>query len=343
MRICKSFLLVFLLVCGLHAHALADGMAMAFMPMTEIPRESRWEHVTQDQDVAAYDPLRVRIYEPAQRAEILFNGRQQILCLSTELHASEATAVLEMIPFPSEPTVTLGAFAIMQAAEKLMLDHAPPRYIPMPGSAQAISGSAGSLPEPLDRRTEAQKIEQSARLTFHEKMGAHDIAVIEVVDTQYFRKWVDAFFEKRGAVNATVREEHLAIVEDYLARDFKWFVFDTLYLTDSVQSREPVEYVFNTDHLYYPLLTSTGQAGHTAVDLLVIKPVLLHIDWPKEPHLRRVTGARVTRTDLAEVSSDWAKFIARLDVDIDMYHIDGHLADLRQDLIAYPAYVRTGK
>jgi len=57
-----------------------------------------------------FDPLKVTVFEPKQRGIILWNGEEQRLLLSTDQKASERTAVLEVIPLPSEPTVRLGSF-----------------------------------------------------------------------------------------------------------------------------------------------------------------------------------------------------------------------------------------
>lgn len=45
----------------------------------------------------------VQIFEPNQRAMIAWNGSEEILLLSTDLRASQATQVLEVLPLPSEP------------------------------------------------------------------------------------------------------------------------------------------------------------------------------------------------------------------------------------------------
>jgi hypothetical protein len=50
----------------------------------------------------------VTIFEPTQRALMAWNGEEEILVLSTDLRASSATKVLEVMPFPTEPRVKKG-------------------------------------------------------------------------------------------------------------------------------------------------------------------------------------------------------------------------------------------
>ena len=49
-----------------------------------------------------------QIFEPNQRALIAWNGWEEILLFTTDLHASISTKVLEVIPLPSEPEVKEG-------------------------------------------------------------------------------------------------------------------------------------------------------------------------------------------------------------------------------------------
>jgi len=62
----------------------------------------------------------VKIFEPNQRAMIAWNGREQILLLSTDLRASEPTKVLEVIPLPAEPKVSKGDVEVFRKATELI-------------------------------------------------------------------------------------------------------------------------------------------------------------------------------------------------------------------------------
>ena len=97
----------------------------------------------------AFNP-RAAICEPNQRAVIGFNGREEILLLSTDLRASEPTKVLQVLPLPSEPQVAKGDFNFFVKATDL-INRKLGRSRPKPGGAMGGIGGAGrSAPLPCD-------------------------------------------------------------------------------------------------------------------------------------------------------------------------------------------------
>jgi uncharacterized protein YqjF (DUF2071 family) len=122
-----------------------------------------------------------RIFEPNQRAMIAWNGREEILLLSTDLHASDSTMLLEVLPLTSEPKVKKGDLATFRKATDLInrkLYH-----------AAAAKG----------RQMSEGVVVPSGEVTFHEKIGAHDITVTHLLDAQGFVKWVMDYLETLGA------------------------------------------------------------------------------------------------------------------------------------------------
>ena len=77
------------------------------------------------------------IFEPTQRALIAWNGEEEILILSTDLRASRATKVLEVMPFPAEPRVKKGDVGVFRRAVKLINSKIPR---PHGGEGPAASG-----------------------------------------------------------------------------------------------------------------------------------------------------------------------------------------------------------
>jgi hypothetical protein len=51
----------------------------------------------------------VELSQESQKAIILHNATEEILILGTEMKAKQETEILEFIPFPSEPQVSLAA------------------------------------------------------------------------------------------------------------------------------------------------------------------------------------------------------------------------------------------
>jgi len=107
----------------------------------------------------------VKIFEPNQRAMIAWNGEEEIMLLSTDLRASEPTKVLEVIPLPAEPKVTKGDVEVFRKATEL-INRKLPRML---HKSKDRFGGRGGPPAP------------AGEITFHKKIGAHDISVTRVL------------------------------------------------------------------------------------------------------------------------------------------------------------------
>ncbi|MBI5095258.1 MAG: hypothetical protein HZB26_22840 [Candidatus Hydrogenedentes bacterium] len=199
-----------------------------------------------------FDPMDVVVFEPGQRAIILWNGREEILLLSTDIKTNRAVSLLEVIPLPGEPAVRLGDFDWFMTMQRLLIDKSMWRV--------ASGGGVAGVRAP----------ERAAEITFHKKMGVHDISVAHVLNRDGFTGWVEEFMTAKKAVNPKVDPAFAGIIGNYLERGTQWFVFDSLQADNQLQSRQPVEYRFKTDHLYYPLEISSRESGKTNIDLLVV-------------------------------------------------------------------------
>lgn len=262
-----------------------------------------------------FDPLDVVVYEPGQRGIILWNGEEQILLLSTEIKTNMPTSILEVIPFPAEPSVKLGDFDTFERMQRIVMNKA---------MWQVASG--GGVPD-------TRAVEQAARITFYEKMGAHDLAVVEVKDAAYFTQWVEAFVLGQGGESAVIDPEFVQIIGNYVGRGYRWFVFDTIDVGNDLRSHEPVEFRFKTDHVYYPLEISTREHGKTQVDLLLVtgKPMKGYKDL--DLAVRREDPLSLTSTELQGVSADWAQFMQAPEMAMQRVKIKGNIRKMKSDFI----------
>ena len=162
----------------------------------------------------------VSVFEPNQRAVIAFDGRNEILLLSTDLRASEPTKVLEMIPFPTEPKVKKGDVEVFRNATELinrkLFPVRPGRGMGGGAGMGMGGGGIGAAGPPPPAGT----------VTFHEKIGAHDISVTHVLDRRRFVDWVEEYLRKEGVEKPTIPTPLRAVVEEYLRDGFKWFAFN---------------------------------------------------------------------------------------------------------------------
>jgi hypothetical protein len=229
----------------------------------------------------------IKLFEPTQRAAIAFNGAEEVLLLSTDLRASKPTKVLEVLPLPDEPKVSKGDVAFFSKANDLInarLHPTQPKSTTMGGMG---GGSAGPPPAGI--------------VTFHEKIGAHDITVTRVVDKKRFIAWAEDRLRKEGADNPTIPEPMKDVVADYLKGRYHWFVFDVVDLGVELKTKDAVEFRFRTNALYYPMrITRTG-TGDTLVQLLVLSNRLLHL--PKGGGIKANTAHDPLSISVAELHS----------------------------------------
>jgi hypothetical protein len=188
---------------------------------------------------------------------IAWNGSEEILLLTTDLYASESTKVLEVIPLPSEPVVKEGDIEIFQKAIDIINEGLASRARGM--------GCAGKKEGPPE-------MEPAGEITFHEKIGAHDISVAHVLNSQGFIDWVDKYLKSAGVETPKIPEELKTVIAEYLEEGFGWFVFDVVQLEREPKTNEAIQYRFKTDFLYYPLKITRTEEGDTTIDLLILTP-----------------------------------------------------------------------
>lgn len=209
-----------------------------------------------DRGMIPFDPS-VKLFEPNQRAMIAWNGAEQILLLTTTVKASSPTRVLEVLPLPAEPTVTKGSVETFHRAVRVINKHQK-----MHG-AKRNGGSKG--------------VEQTApagRITFHARIGAHDVAVTQVVSADGFVGWVEKALKSAGVKEPRVPDWTKTAVQRYIDEGYAWFVFDSIEVGPTPKTIEPLRYRFAATQLFYPLRI-TKVAGPTTVDVIVLTPRLL--------------------------------------------------------------------
>ncbi|WP_353683658.1 hypothetical protein V4D30_07185 [Thermodesulfovibrio sp. 3907-1M] len=197
--------------------------------------------------------------EDSQKAIIFHNKEEEVLILGTELKADKETGVLEFIPFPSEPAVSLAKGNPFEAINKLL------RIKRIEFEGPITKGGAGT--EPVEIR-------------LSQKIGLHDVTVIKINDINGFNNWVIDFLDKKGIKKIELKalKNFSAIAEDYIKRGIQYFVFDYVEVKKTPRFIEPLIYRFKTDKLYYPLKTSNIIGGFGRIELVLILPGSLGIN-----------------------------------------------------------------
>ncbi|PXF53061.1 MAG: hypothetical protein C4B56_03100 [Candidatus Methanophagaceae archaeon] len=116
----------------------------------------------------------IPVFESEQKAIVAWNGSVETLIISTDVNATENSTALEILPLPSYPrNITMGDLESFNQTQNLIELHAPTtsRY------GEDVPGSPG------------------INITFQEKIGAHNITVVEANNAQAFMGWMENFLE----------------------------------------------------------------------------------------------------------------------------------------------------
>lgn len=266
-----------------------------------------------------FDP-NVEIFEPNQRAIIAWNGNEEILLLSTDVYSSESTMVLEVLPLPSEPVVKKGKIETFMKLTSIINTKILNAYKKRNGDAIRHIATPGGV------------------VTWHEQIGAHDISVIQLIDSVRFVDWVKNYLDSLDVRIDIITDKMAGLIEEYITDGFVWFVFDVITLGDMTVSNEPIQYRFTTDALFYPLKITKTAKGSTSIRLTVLTPTLLQ-NFPALPAKRiELKHAPVTITDieLKEVDEDMYELLQDYEkMKLRFWYLEGDLESFDKDLIAH--------
>ena len=259
------------------------------------------------------------IFEPAQNAVIAWNGQEEILVLATDLKASKPTKVLEVLPLPSEPVVTRGDSTIFAKFNALIL--------------QELRSSWFSGKGPGGSRVET---DQSAEVTFHEKIGAHDISVVHVLDSGYFEQWINNYLEKQGSGPQKISPVLMATIDQYLLDGHHWFVFDVVELGLQLKSNDAIQYRFASDKFYYPMRISATDSGETNINLIALTTTGLshYFGLPQEKIKQRHRSLRIPSSKISSIHEEMGKMFDGGEFSLQSLRIQGNLKAFDLDVLA---------
>jgi hypothetical protein len=263
----------------------------------------------------------VKVFEPNQRAIIAWNGLEEILLLTTDLKASEPTKVLEVIPLPSEPVVRKGDIEVFQKATALI-------------NSKIKQRMAGAKFRGVTRAAERPP---AGEVTFHERIGSHDISLSHVLRGDGFIDWVEKYLKADGIANPVIPDAIKEVVEEYIEEGFVWFVFDVVSLDEEPKTNEAIQYRFKTDFLFYPVKITRTEEGFTLISLLILTPKLLR-DFPGIP-IEQVQlphePVSLTSSELRSLSEEMDELLGhKEDMKLRIWEIRGKLSEFTKDLIA---------
>jgi hypothetical protein len=263
----------------------------------------------------------VKIFEPTQRAMIAWNGTEEILLLTTDMNASDSTEVLEVLPLPNEPAVKKGDIETFKRATDLINKK-------IRRSTILMSKRNGG---------KKRKTQSAGEITFHKKIGAHDISVAHVLNKDGFIIWVENYLNSLGVENPDIPEGLRNVVDEYLEEKFTWFVFDVVSLDKELKTNDAIQYRFKTDFLYYPIKIMSTEEGYTSMDFLILTPMLL-ANFPGIPIEKiklKHQPISVTSDEVKNLNKEMSEILEnREEMKLRIWEIKGEISSFTEDLIA---------
>jgi len=274
----------------------------------------------------------VWVSEDDQAAIIAWNGTHEYLLLTVNARAvplvsgsgrtakiSETLAV-QILPLPSVPEVREGEEWPFHALSSILFDRLVRKAV-----LTRFYGSAAS--------------DEGVSLVFHEEIGVHNLAVIEVSNASELVDWIVEFYSGKGI---PVEEQTWpsgpveAIASRYVRRGYRYFVVDVVELNQTVRTIQPLVFIFKCDYVYYPLYVSSLAIGDTNIKLFVIAKYWLTEEEVRSTGLRVVLRDRLSPGDLMAASEDIYDFMGGETVRITELVYEGPTRKLRSDLEAVP-------
>lgn len=247
----------------------------------------------------------VSLYEPSQRAVILWNGQEEILSLSTDIGHSESGIITEFSPFPSLPIVKGNSLSQFATFSQIASEY----------------GNDLSDIEAKLQQGQISLLMTGTIIHVREFFGASN-------DYEIIRPNEKLITE--GGIKPCAR-----VANYFSSRGLHYFSFDEIVVNSQVQSYPPIEYRFHSGKLFYPLEVSTGNYGETTIDLVLVthKPVTRFsaTDYPIQQRSQFVMASR----DLARVSPEWAAFMGDRPVHVRHVRIVGDIQKMHRDFGAF--------
>lgn len=213
--------------------------------------------VSADRGLIPVDPD-VSVFEPGQQAIVAWNGREEILILSTNVISSEHTLVVELLPLPSEPQVEAASFSSFEAVQSLVWSDGTSLYY----------GKSGN-----------EVRDASVEIVFHDQIGAHNITVAHATDATELLDWIENLLEAANVQQSFSFGDFEPVVKDYMSRGFRYYVLDLVDFLPADRSVDPILYRFDSNFLYYPLVITSPVEGSTEITLFLLTEGKVESDY----------------------------------------------------------------
>ena len=188
--------------------------------------------------------------EPDQQAVLAWNGKEEVLILSTneKTTLTKGMAMLSVLPLPGKP---------------VSIDRA---------NINSFSIAKGIMNEKLKQQNSTMNM----GVVLSKKIGSHNIFIWEIESKNDFQGKVQSYISDHygGKAAALISSNTLKVIDQYVKEGFRYFAFDLTLVEDEYSTKEAIAYRFESAYAYFPLrISQVGGVGETAVDLIVLTPM----------------------------------------------------------------------
>ena len=250
--------------------------------------------------------------EPKQNGVIAWNGKEQILILSTDEKSNVAGggAALSVLPLPGKPISVL------------------------PASTKAFDDATAMIKRKLSRVAKGTMMLEA-------KIGTHNIFVWKLDSPDDFANQVRAYIKEKydGKADALVTDDAEKVIKHYFAQGFRYFAFDLAFMPEKPETKVAIAYRFESPYVYYPLVVSQiGGTGKTRITLAVFTPGMLHHFKGLRHEQIHVFGDKsvdLTAADLEPIDPEVAKLMGTGQFKGRIFEISGDINAFKGDVMAW--------
>ena len=254
---------------------------LAFLPMVSADR-------------GGWSPIGERVSESGQKAIIAWNGTHEILMLSTDVSSSKESEVVEIMPLPSNPTISKGEKQSFLKVKTLVNT-----YLAVISSGVTFTrqwGFGGSTAPQIT-------------ITFQQMIGVHYLTVVRAEEANELIQWLENFLETEG-YSKELPSDLESLLSYYVQNGMSFFVIDLIETNSTVRTIDPLVYKFRSQNLYYPLRISTLFSGDTEISLFTITNDVLNDNSITSERFVKKAEFQIKQEALAEISTNVTKLFS---------------------------------
>ncbi len=285
-------------------------------------------------------PYSEYFYEPYQRALIAWKDGIEYMYLEVDFKYYwdvdpkniSNTTVLHIIPFPSVPAIEPASEDIFKKVIDVLkrkekeLDIFEPIYS-NPMFTSSLSGYGNAV---------------GGALIKYVRIGAHTIGVFRINSTEDLEEKISQAFTSYVGIDFhwNPSQEDLEIINHYIDRGYKYFVFDSINLSLEWKTKQPILYKFKSGKIYYPIeisFISNKRYGLSNIILYIVTKNGCAIagNPVAEKFRREIAFLSLSKYDLESIDHDLSNFISSGYIDV--YTAEYLSKNIEGDFIVYEA------